>query len=127
MIRSIEMRHLFYSLFLTFSILHAQPADKGRYRVFGIAPFDVLWIHLEPDYLSKQVGYLPFYAHGIQMLECTNTISFAEFIKLSQKEQRQLKYHTKWCKVHYGQMEGWVNANFLREDFRGKKLHIRKK
>ena len=106
-------------LSLSFSLSNADADGPDYWRVFRVAPDDVLWMHPEPNYLSSQIGYLPYNARCIQTIECTANISFSEFMKLSPEQQKQLKYRTRWCKVRYGKTEGWVNANFLREE-RGK-------
>jgi hypothetical protein len=114
-------------LSLSFSLSSADADGPDYWRVFRVAPDDVLWMHSKPDYLSPQIGRLPFNTRCIKTIECTGNISFTEFMKLSPQQQKQLKYRTRWCKVRYGKKEGWVNANFLREDGRCPNPYLFKK
>ncbi len=90
--------------------------DPDYWRVKGVAFNDVLWIHPKPTYLSKVIGKIPYNATCIKNLKCTEDISLVKYRKLSQKEKNQLKYRTKWCKVVYRGIVGWINGNYLRKN-----------
>ena len=103
-------------MLISFSFSFAEADGPDYWRIRGVAFYDVLWIHPKPDYLSKQIGKIPYNATCLKNLECTDNISFGEYQKLSPKEKHQLKYRTKWCKIVYHGTTGWVNGNFLAEN-----------
>ncbi len=96
-------------IFFTFT----EAKDPDYWRVKGVAFNDVLWIHPKPSYLSKVIGKIPYNATCLKNLGCTENISLAEYKKLSPKKKYKLKYQTKWCKIVYHDIVGWVNGNYL--------------
>ncbi len=100
---------------ISFSFVLATADGPDYWRVAGVSANDVLWMHPTPDYHSGKIGKIPHNAICLKNLECTGNISFAEYQRLSPREQDQLKNKSKWCKVDYRGTVGWVNAKFLTE------------
>ena len=108
------MHSLFQIIILIFiSFTFAEAKEPNYWRVKGVAYNGVLWIHPKPSYLSKVIGKIPYNATCLKNIKCTENLSYAEYLKLSQKKKNQLKYKTKWCKVVYNGTAGWINRNFL--------------
>ena len=100
-------------ILILISFTFAEAKDPNYWRVKGVAFNDVLWIHPKPTYYSKVIGKIPYNATCLKNLKCTEDISLVKYRKLSQKEKNQLKYQTKWCKIVYHDIVGWVNGNYL--------------
>ncbi len=111
------MHSLFQVIILIFiSFAFAEAKSPDYWKIQGVIFKDVLWIHPKPTYYSKVIGKIPYNATCIKNLKCTEDLSWAKYRKLSQKEKIQLKYRTKWCKIVYRGIVGWVNGNYLGEN-----------
>ena len=111
------MHRLFQIIILILiSFTFTEAKDPDYWRVKGVAWNDVLWIHPKPTYLSKVIGKIPYNATCLKNIKCTENLSYAEYLKLSLKKKNQLKYRTKWCKIVYHDIVGWVNGNYLRKN-----------
>ena len=103
-------------ILISFSFSFAEAESPDYWRVKGVVLNGVLWMHTKPSYLSKAIGHIPYNATCLKKLECTEDITLAKYKKLSPKEQNRLKYQTKWCKIIYHDIVGWVNGNYLRKN-----------
>jgi hypothetical protein len=101
------------SLLSTFAFATADGPDYWRTK--NVASNDVLWIHPTPDPNSERIGQIPPTAVCIQNLGCQGNISFEEYQLLTPKEQELLKRRSRWCKISYQTITGWVNGRFLQE------------
>ncbi len=68
----------------SFSLATADGPDY--WRVTGVSPNDVLWIHPKPDCHSRKIDKIPYNATCLKNLECAGNISFAESQRLSPRE-----------------------------------------
>ncbi len=93
----------------------AEASGPDHWRVAGVKSNDVLWMHAESVYSSKKIGQIPYDGVCLKNLGCTGVISFAEFEKLSPVEQKKSAHASRWCKVEYNNIVGWVNGKFLAE------------
>ena len=114
MFRSSFKMLVFAALFT--SAVFAEADGPDHWRVTEVKSNDVLWMHAESVHTSKKIGKIPYDGVCLKNLGCTGVISFAEFEKLSPAEQKKSAHASKWCKVEYNGIVGWVNGKFLAED-----------
>jgi hypothetical protein len=97
------------------SAVFAEADGPDYWRVTEVKANDILWMHAESVYSSKKIGKIPYDSACLKNLGCTGVISFAEFQKLSPAEQKKSAHASRWCKVEYKGIVGWVNGKFLAE------------
>ena len=99
------------------NVYAAATADGGPdyYAVTGVAADSVLNIREEASAGSRKIGEIPHDARGLQNLGCTGVPSFAEWLKMSEAERRRAG-RSRWCRVRYQNIEGWVAGRYLMED-----------
>ena len=97
------------------SAVFAEADGPDHWKVTEVKSNDVLWIHAESVHTSEKIGKIPYDGVCLKNMGCTGVISFAEFEKLSPAEQKKSAHASRWCKVEYNDIVGWVNGKFLSE------------
>ena len=95
------------------SAVFAEADGPDYWKVTAVKSNDVLWMHAESVYTSEKIGKIPYDGVCLKNMGCTGVISFAEFQKLSPAEQKKSAHASRWCKVEYNDIVGWVNGKFL--------------
>lgn len=111
---ALSLSMLMASMTLAFAV-----ADGPDYfMVRGVAADDVLNIRAEPNGRSQKIGEIPPDGNGIQNLGCEGGLSIDEWYKASEAERKAAE-KTRWCRIAYNGVEGWVAARFLTEGSEG--------
>lgn len=115
------MKPVFFVVILTLSLTAFGVRDglatadgPDYFAVTGIAADDVLNIRAEPSARSSKIGEIPHDGHGVQNLGCQGGPTFAEWQQMTPAEREQAG-RTRWCRIRYGGVEGWVASRFLTE------------
>lgn len=95
----------------------ADASGPDFFRVTGVAADDVLNIREAPDAGSAKIGEIPPDGDGVRNLGCQGGLSFAEWQAASEAE-RQAAARSRWCRINYQGVEGWVAGRFLAEGAR---------
>ncbi|MBJ6124036.1 SH3 domain-containing protein [Microvirga splendida] len=82
------------------------------FSVKGVASNDVLFVREKPSVASAKIGQIPPDGRGLRNLECRTFHGGQEVIN----SDAPLPGTTRWCKIQYQGMAGWVNARFLKAD-----------
>jgi uncharacterized protein YraI len=83
---------------LALMVLSAQ-ASPTYYRVVGVKRPDRLNIRERPDPDSDLIGQIPADARRVRGFGCTDDTAS----------------RTRWCRVKYGAVVGWVRGTFVEE------------
>jgi len=102
------------SLPWTMSNALAEASGPDFFRVTGVAADDVLNIREAPESGAPKLGEIPPDADGIRNLGCQGGLSFEEWQAASEAE-REAGRRTRWCRIEFGGVEGWVAGWFLAE------------
>lgn len=87
------------------------------WAVTGVASNDVLHLRDVPSAESKSLAGIPPNTHGLKNLGCRrNQVPFDQWVRMSES-QRNLAM-TRWCRVEYRGMQGWVAGRYLKDDDR---------
>lgn len=108
---------LVISIFALFAgVLNAQAEADGPdfFRVEGVRAGDVLNIRAAPSATAAKLGGIPPRANGVKNLGCRGGLTFAQWQKAGQAE-REAAQKTRWCRISWQGVEGWVAARYLRE------------
>ena len=73
-----------------------------------------LTVRSEPYEQATIVGEIAGHANGLLNLGCEGGPSLDEWLQMNE-EQRQQAAGLRWCKISYGQIEGWVAGRFVAE------------
>jgi len=95
----------------------ADASGPDFFRVTGVAADDVLNIREAPDAGSAKIGEIPPEGDGIRNLGCQGGLGFAEWQGASASE-REAAARSRWCRIDYQGIEGWVAGRFLAEGTR---------
>ena len=93
----------------------AEADGPDFYAVTGVAADDVLNLRSGPSPDDDKIGEIPHDGRGLQNLGCEGGPTFAEWEKMT-PGQRAESGKKRWCKVRFGDIEGWVAGRYLRED-----------
>jgi uncharacterized protein YraI len=93
----------------------AEADGPDFYAVTGVAADDVLNLRSGPSPHSDKIGEIPHDGRGLRNLGCQGVPTFAEWEKMT-PEQRTESGKKRWCRVRFGDLEGWVAGRYLRED-----------
>jgi hypothetical protein len=74
----------------------------------------VLNIREAPDAGSVKIGEIPPDGDGIRNLGCQGGLSFGEW-QVASEAERQAAARSRWCRINYQGIEGWVAGRFLAE------------
>ena len=94
--------------------LHAEADGPDHFRVTGVASNDTLNIRAGASSSSRKLGEIPPDGNGIRNLGCKGGLSFAQWQSAS-PAQRKAAQNSRWCRVSYNGVTGWVAARFLAE------------
>ncbi|MGE3245563.1 MAG: MliC family protein, partial [Beijerinckiaceae bacterium] len=75
---------------------------------------DKLNIRAEASASARKLGDIPPNADGVKNLGCTGGLSFAQWEKAS-PAQRAAAQKSRWCRVSFNGVTGWVAGRFLAE------------
>jgi hypothetical protein len=90
-------------------------ASPSFWAVTGVAPDDVLHLRDVPSADSKSLAAIPFNARGLKNFGCRRgELPFDQWARMSEPQRRAA--NTKWCRVEFRGMQGWVAGRFLKED-----------
>ena len=95
----------------------ADASGPDFFRVTGVAADDVLNIRQAPDAESAKIGEIPPDGDGIRNLGCQGGLGIAEWQAASEAE-RETAARSRWCRINYQGIEGWVAGRFLAEGTR---------
>jgi uncharacterized protein YraI len=93
----------------------AEADGPDFYAVTGVAADDVLNLRSGPSPDADKIGEIPHDGRGLQNLGCEGAPTFAEWQAMT-PEQRTESGKKRWCRVRFGDLEGWVAGRYLRED-----------
>jgi hypothetical protein len=90
-------------------------ASPSFWAVTGVGRNDVLHLRDVPSADSKSLASIPFNARGLKNFGCRRgELPFDQWARMSEAQRRAA--NTKWCRVEFQGIEGWVAGRFLRED-----------
>lgn len=92
----------------------AEASGPDFFKVVGVPSGDVLNIRAGASAGHARIGRIPATADGIRNLGCIGGLSFADWQKASE-EERAAGARTRWCKIEYAGVEGWVAGWYLGE------------
>lgn len=92
----------------------AEASGPDFFRVVGVVAGDVLNIRADAGASHAKIGEIPADADSIRNLGCIGGLSFAEWQK-SSEEERAAGAKTRWCKIEYAGVQGWVAGWYLGE------------
>ncbi|SFC91149.1 SH3 domain-containing protein [Tropicimonas isoalkanivorans] len=115
-------RALFATLVLLMpSLAFAQMGGHGpdAWQVTGVAADDTLNVRTGPGTDHLVIGEFAHDATGLRMVTCVPFLNRQQHYELTEDQKAQLP--PRWClmKSSDRRVEGWVSANFLREDTSG--------
>lgn len=92
----------------------AEADGPDFWRVTGVAAGDELNIRASAAPKARALGAIPHDGDGVRNLGCRGGLSFAQWRKAS-PAQRERGQRSRWCKVEYRGVTGWVAGRFLAE------------
>ncbi len=92
----------------------AEADGPDYYVVSGVTPGSVLNIRTAPDISAQKIGAIPAGETGLQNLGCEGGLTFAEWEQATPME-REAATRTRWCRVDWNGLTGWVAGWHLRE------------
>lgn len=98
-------------------VAFGEASGPDYFSVTGVASDDVLNIRSKPSASADKIGEIPFDGNGIQNLGCEGGLTFAEWQRATEAE-RAASARSRWCRVSYRGIEGWVAGRFLAEGSR---------
>jgi hypothetical protein len=90
--------------------------DAPRFwAVTGVAGDDTLHLRDVPSAESRSLTRIPHNARGLKHLGCRrNQPPMELWVRMSAQQKREAL--TRWCRVEYRGMQGWVAGRYLRPD-----------
>ncbi len=95
--------------------VRAEADGPDYWRVTGVARDDVLNLRTEPNARARRIARIPPGARGLKNFGCQGGPTFQQWQAMSAAE-RARSARSRWCKVGYNGMTGWVAGRFLAED-----------
>ena len=95
-------------------VAFGEASGPDYFSVTGVASDDVLNIRSKPSASADKIGEIPFDGNGIQNLGCEGGLTFAEWQRATEAE-RAASARSRWCRISYRGVEGWVAGRFLAE------------
>ena len=102
------------SLMSVYSTTMAEASGPDFYRVFDVAPNDVLNMRTGPSARYPKVGELPFDANGLANLGCIGGLTLAQWAQAT-AEERAASRHRRWCLIGFERRIAWVAGRYLAE------------
>lgn len=94
--------------------VRAEADGPDFFRVVGVAANDVLNIRAEPSSRSARIGAVPHDGNGLRNLGCRGGLTFEQFNAATPAE-REAGRKTRWCRIEYRGITGWVAGWYLGE------------
>ena len=105
-----------FVLLLLASTAHAEADGPDFYDVRGVREGHSLRLRAEPSTGAAVLARIPFDGTCLQNRGCQGGLTFEEFTTLSEAERREIeRTRPRWCRVGFGELDGWVAGRFLRE------------
>ncbi|MFT7721225.1 MAG: SH3 domain-containing protein [Roseateles sp.] len=89
-------------------------SEPDYFRVVGVAAGTSLNVRAEPAASARRVGTIPHDADGVRNLGCRGGPTLAEW-EAATPARRAASRNDRWCKVAFGDVEGWAAGRFLGE------------
>ncbi len=89
---------------------HTAASGPDTFKVWRVAPQDVLHMREAPSRSSRRVGSIPHDGAGIANLGCVQ-VRGGMALPPSDRPRGAL-----WCKVRYAWVEGWAFGRYLAEE-----------
>jgi uncharacterized protein YraI len=93
----------------------AEADGPDYYRVIDVRATSVLNVRAGPAVTTEKVGALSANARGLKNLGCECVMSFDEWASAS-ADERAAARRTRWCRIEFGGLVGWVAGWHLAED-----------
>jgi len=98
------------------STAHAEADGPDFYDVRGVREGHSLRLRAEPSTEAAVLARIPFDGTCLQNRGCRGGLTLEEFSTLSEAERREIeRTRPRWCRVGFGELEGWVAGRFVRE------------
>jgi len=105
-----------FVLLLLASTAHAEADGPDFYDVRGVREGHSLRLRAEPSTEAAVLARIPFDGTCLQNRGCQGGLTLEEFTTLSEAERREIeRTRPRWCRVGFGELDGWVAGRFLRE------------
>lgn len=92
----------------------AEADGPDYFAVDGVGPDDVLNVRSEPSPTAEKIGEIPSGTGGLINRGCEGGLSFAEWETASIAERAKAA-ESRWCRIEYNGMTGWVAGWYLKE------------
>lgn len=92
----------------------AEADGPDFFRVTGVAADDMLNLRAGPEADAPRLAAIPAGTDGLRNLGCVGGLSLAEWSAASEAE-RAAAASTRWCRIGWKGLEGWVAGRFLGE------------
>lgn len=96
------------------AVARSEADGPDYFAVSGVAPGSVLNFRSGPSVDADRIGRIPADADGLRNLGCEGGMSFGAWQQATDAE-RAAASRTRWCRVEYDGMTGWVAGWFLAE------------
>jgi len=93
----------------------ATAEGPDAWAVTGVRAGGVLNIRAEPSARAAKIGRVPHDGRNLTNLGCTGEPTYMEWEKMSTAQRERVK-QTRWCRIGYQGVEGWVLGIYLRGD-----------
>jgi len=93
---------------------YADADGPDFWRVENIPLGSFLNLRNGPSTKFAVIGKIPYNATGLANLGCFPEFSVREWNKFS-KQETKLALELRWCRVSFGNLEGWSYAKYLME------------
>lgn len=108
--------YVFLALFILVPLKANAIADgPDYYAVKDVRSDDTLNIRSGPNHTFEKIGEIPYNGRGIANLGCFGGASPAQWYDMNEKE-REISRKSRWCKIRYDGIEGFVAGWYLKED-----------
>ncbi|MCV2882442.1 SH3 domain-containing protein [Actibacterium sp. XHP0104] len=111
------MRRLILAMLLLTGPAWATADGPDAWRVYRVAPGDMLNLRTGPGTAHPVIGTLAHDARGLQAEICVPTLTFAQYDAMDDATRAQLATLPRWCLLsREGARLGWASGAYLTED-----------